>query len=223
MLLQVIPALLNDLPSVENMIDTLPRHRTKTYPKRSMDQVTEFIVHHMASEAPLVNQANYHVNTKGWAGLGYHIVIWKDRIIQANPLDVVSNHCSGHNPQSIGVSILGDLSKRPITDLERKLVAGVLASLNAMLPGRKILGHNECVATTCPATSMDQIRQDVKELELRLTLEDSANDRLARAVKVAGRVNDLYSIASKPGKYQDEAFRKLFIIEDAMKKAGILG
>lgn len=220
-LLTLIPALQSSYPIVENLIDELTRHKTKVYPTRSLDDVNTFVFHHMASEAPLMNQANFHVNRRGWAGLGYHIVIWGNRIIQANPLDLVSNHTSGHNPNGIGVAVLGDLSKRSITPMERKLSAGVLASLNALLPGRQIKGHNQLVRTACPCTDMDEIRGDVSTLELNLALNDTQNDAKARIYAAYGRCTDLYKLATQEGKYREEAQRKWLQIEQAMVDAGV--
>lgn len=220
-LLTPIPALQNDLPIFENLIEQLPRHPTKRYPSRSLDDITEFIVHHMASEAPLINQAKFHVNGRGWAGLGYGAVIDFNRVIIANPLDWISNHTKGHNPQAYGIAIRGDLSKRSITPMERKLIAGVLASLNAMLPGRKILGHNECVKTACPATSVDQIREDVATLELNVALTDTTNDTNSRLFAAYGRFTDLYNLTKSPGPHRAEAIRKCNAIEQAMVDAGV--
>jgi hypothetical protein len=176
----------------------------------------------MASEAPLINQAKYHVNGRGWPRIGYHIVIFNDRIYQTNYLDTESYHTSGNNRIGIGIAILGDLSKRSITPRERELLAAVLASLRAIVPDAEIKGHNQLVRTTCPATDMNVIREDVSTLELKLAVTDTASDQLAKVFALRTRIEDLYQLAIKEGKFQSEAQRKLNRVSSIMESEGLL-
>ena len=109
------------IPQVQNIIDQLPDHPTKKYLQRDVTKIDTLVVHHMASEAPLINQAKYHVNGRGWPRIGYHFVLHKDAIFQTNYLDTESYHTSGQNRTGVGVAILGDLTKRSITKRERKV------------------------------------------------------------------------------------------------------
>jgi hypothetical protein len=224
-LLKITPQLLAaGIPQVENIIDTLPNHPTKVFPKRSMGAVDSFILHHTASEAPLINQAKHHVNNNGWARIGYSIMIVDgSRIVQTNYLDVEAVHCAGWNHRSLGVCVLGDLSKRQLTSRERELLLAVFVSLNAMYPNRKILGHGECKPTACPVISTQKVREEVATLELKLALTDTPNDLLAKAVAVSARVEDLRKIAYDPkNKYNAEGLRKMNRIHDVLVAEGIL-
>lgn len=226
-LLTLIPELLNSgIPPIENIIDKLPNHPSKKYIKRDLSKVTTLVVHHMASEAPLINQANYHVNGRGWARIGYHIVIANNKVYQTNYLDTESYHTSGHNRTGIGIAILGDLSKRNITQLERDLLTAVLVSLHALFPNAQIKGHNQLTATSCPATDMNKIREDVSTLENKLELEAALNEnlqgQLLNAAALHTRVNDLYAKAAAPGKYQVEAIKKLSRVANIMRGEGLL-
>lgn len=222
-LLKITPQLLAmGIPQVENIIDSLPNHPVKRYQQRSMNAVDTWVLHHTASEAPLISQAKFHVNGRGWARIGYSIVIDKDRILQVNPLDVEAVHCAGWNHRSLGVCVLGDLSKRQLTPRERELLLAVFVSLNAMYPDREIKGHNECKATSCPVISTQTIREEVSTLELKIAITDTPNDRLAKAVAVRTRVEDLYLTSQKVGRYQEEAYKKLVRIEGILKAEGLM-
>lgn len=223
-LLTITPQLLAmGIPQVENIIDTLPNNPSKVFPQRSMESVDTFILHHTASEAPLLNQAKYHVYNRNWARIGYSIMIVDgSRIVQTNYLDVEAVHCAGWNHRSLGVCVLGDLSKRQLTPRERELLLAVFVSLNAMYPDREIRGHNECKATSCPIISTQKIREEVATLELKIAITDTPNDRVAKAVAVRTRVEDLYLTSQKVGKYQEEAYKKLVRIEGILKAEGIM-
>src|SRR3990167_1010452 len=224
-LLKITPQLIAmGIPQVENIIDTLPNHPSKVYSQRSMESVDTWILHHTASEAPLINQAKFHVYHRNWARIGYSIMIVDgSRIVQTNPLDVEAVHCAGWNHRSLGVCVLGDLSKRQLTPRERELLLAVFASLNAMYPSRQIKGHNECKPTSCPVISTQKIREEVATLELKIALEGTANDQLAKAVAVRARVEDIYKVAADPAhKYNAEGLRKMNRIHDILIAEGIL-
>lgn len=202
LLLTLTQEMLNKGYKVENMIDSLPNHPTKKYPMRSMSGVDTFTFHHMASEAPLLNQANFHITGRYWARIGYHIVIWGNRIIQTNYLDTQSNHCSGYNHRAIGIAVLADFSKRPMTSMEKELSSVVLAALNAMLPGREIKGHKECgVKTACPVVSMDMIREGVMTLEQEMEQAEAPQKQDEIAYRMANHI--LYLQNMSRGKKSD--------------------
>ncbi|CAM4096967.1 peptidoglycan recognition protein family protein [Paenibacillus alkaliterrae] len=202
-LLSLIPALLsNGIPPIQNIIDQLPNHPTKVYQKRDLSQVTRLIVHHTASEAPLINQAKYHVNGRNWPRIGYHFVIHNGAIYQTNYLDTESYHTSGNNRTGIGVAILGDLTKRSITKHERELITALLASLRTVIPDAEIKGHNECgVKTRCPATSVDAIREDVMTLEMEIEQAQSKPKQEELAYRMANSTLYYYNLAK--GKKSD--------------------
>lgn len=211
-----------NLPQVINITDDLPKHPTKKWPKRSYDLLQGITVHHFASEAPIINQAKYHINAHDWVGLAYSVVIRDGQILQTNYLDDRTTHASGGNDISWGVCIGGDLSKRSMTDFERRALTGVCIALKELKDGLWVKGHNQISKTSCPCTDMNRIREDISSMELNLAVSETPNDKLAQSFKVYTRVVDLYKIASNPGKYQAEAQRKLSKIEDMMKAEGIL-
>lgn len=82
--------------------------------------VTHLIVHHTA-DGPLTNFAawvraiwNFHVNSNGWADIGYNYLIAPDGTIfegRAGGDNVVGAHFSCQNGNTMGVAILGDYTR----------------------------------------------------------------------------------------------------------------
>jgi hypothetical protein len=220
-LLTITPQLLAmGIPQVENIIDKLPNHPTKRYAQRSMESVDTWIMHHTASEAPLINQALFHVNSRGWARIGYSIMIVDgSRIVQTNYLDAEAVHCAGWNHRSMGVCVLGDLSKRQLTARERELLLAVFVSLNAMYPGRQIKGHGECKPTSCPVISMPKLRSDIMATEMQLEQAESAPKKEEIAYRMANHILWLQNMSR--GKKSDGTpatdAQKVWALDELMK------
>lgn len=213
-----------NIPPIEDITDSLPKHSTKVYPMRNIEDIDTITVHHMASDAPLINQAAYHVNGRGWAAIGYTLVIYEGRLYQCNDLLAQTNHSAGHNHHSVSISIHGDLSKRPMTSQERELLYAGILTLKYYLPHIKyIAGHNEQGKTSCPCTSMNQIREDIASLEEQIQFKASDSNQNKEIYESVIRLNDLYDKwINKEGKYskeiQQEALRKLTNLHGALKE-----
>lgn len=223
------------MPNVGPIIDItdkLPKHATKQWSRRDPSMVTRIVVHHMASEAPLENQAKYHINHHGWPGIAYHLCIVKGQIYQTNDLMSLTTHALGANPSGVGIAVLGDLSKRNMTDDERQALYAAILTVKELFPNAKIQGHNEASwetakhSTSCPCTDMDRIRKDIANIEsqtaLTQALEESVNANTARIFAAYTRFSDLYKLATNSGQYQQEAQRKCLQIAEMMIQAGIL-
>lgn len=199
----------NGIPEVINIIDQLPNHPTRKYSLRSVNEINKIVLHHTASEAPLKNQAAYHVNGRGWPRIGYTIVICKDKIYQTNYLDTMSYHCTGQNEHGIGVCILADFSKRPITETERKLLTAVIVSLKQQFPHiKEVYPHKAFQPTSCPVIPIEPVREDVLHMEEELSFAVDVAALAADSFKLATRVRDLQG-KIKHVKYGNESKRKL--------------
>jgi N-acetylmuramoyl-L-alanine amidase len=190
------------VPPIEDLTDVLPRHKTKVYPMREAEQIDTITVHHFASDAPLINQAAFHVNGHGWPGIGYSMVVWKDKLYQTNDLLSQAYHSKDHNHHSIGIAVLGNLSKRPLTDVERNLLyAGILTSKHHLPSIQRIEGHNEQGKTACPCTDMNRIRSDIAALEQSMRpveepvveLPDLREEKIRKALALINEINWLVS------------------------------
>jgi hypothetical protein len=196
------------IPQVINIIDQLPKHPTKTWPARNFNLLEGITVHHFASEAPIVNQANYHINAHGWAGIAYAVIIRDGQILQTNYLDKRTTHASGGNDSSWGVCIGGDLSKRPITDFERRALTGVALGLKEMKENLWVKGHNQISKTSCPCTDMNMIRADILATEEQLHYLNQPSAQFVKAFAIAKRIESLHS-GLGDAKYGNERKRKL--------------
>lgn len=173
---------------MRDIVNEMPKGKSYPWPARSLERIDTIVIHHFASEASLINNANYHINGRGWRGLGYHIVIDNGESKQTNDLSHITNHCSGYNERGIGVSVRGDLSKRPLTELERNLLYATIITLKTLFPKAVVKGHNELTPTTCPCTSMIKIREDVFALEQEIEQMNSPKKKEELAYRMANQV-----------------------------------
>jgi hypothetical protein len=72
-----------------------------------------FVVHHTAgypvsSDAVVRAIQNFHMETRGWADVGYHFLIGPDgKVYQGRDLNYAGAHAYGHNKGSVGVNFMG--------------------------------------------------------------------------------------------------------------------
>lgn len=189
------------VPPIEYIADTLPWHKTEKWEQRPVESIKRIIIHHTASEAPLYNQALYHVNTHGWAGLSYHLIISGGRINQVNSLEDITYHAASNNMDSVAICIHGDLSKREITVQERELLYAAILTVKSLCNIEEVIGHNQVNATSCPCTSMDRIRNDLQTIQNQMEYAKSEEFAKATAFTIANQI--LYMANMLNGKMSD--------------------
>lgn len=224
-----IMALWSNIPQIEDVTDQLPKVPNMTwdtYKKKKVvkgvdtgewvtgprkpEEIDTIVIHHTASDAPLKNQAKYHVDHQKWPGIGYHLAIDEGRIKQCNDLLSMTFHASGNNTYTVSIVVNADLSKREMTSQERELLYAAILTVKRLLPIKHIVGHNELCPTACPCTSMNQIRKDIEYLEMRLVEMQSREYRLQKVNAIARRIVDLYKKAEDTSfEYSDVALAKL--------------
>jgi len=153
------------------------------------------VVHHAASEAPIRNQALYHVNAHGWPGIAYTWCIQNEQIYQTNWLDDRTTHASGANDISFGICVVGDLSKRAITDFERRAITGLVLMAKEQFPHLWVKGHNQVSKTACPCTDMNRIREDIIKVENEIAFNDSAQKKQEIAYRIMNQMNYFYNLS----------------------------
>lgn len=189
-----------NLPEIVDITDQLPKHPTKIWPKRSIESIELSVQHHTASEAPLINQALYHINHHNWAGLAYTFVVDRGNIYQTNDLLSLTSHASGANTIGVGVCINGDLSKRPMIDFERRAIIGIHITLKKLL-GVEVMGHNEASKkyanhiTACPVISMDKLREDIMSVENEIAFNESPQKKEEIAFRLMNQMNYFYNLS----------------------------
>jgi hypothetical protein len=158
----ITPAVEVSRPPIGDIIEALPRHPSLRYRMRNMDEITHVIVHHSAT-LPTISaeaMARYHVNDRGWPGIGYHFVITVDgKIQQTNPLAAASYHAREANAYGVGICFTGDFSitipSPAQLDAGAHLVAWLLQELH--IPLNHVQGHKANVLTTsCPGDQWDE-------------------------------------------------------------------
>lgn len=88
---------------------------TKNLIKKATRKIDKIIIHCSASKEGqnmTVEQIDKAHRKKGWAGIGYHFVIYLDGSIHdGRDIKQVGAHCTGYNTGSIGVCYIGGLDK----------------------------------------------------------------------------------------------------------------
>ncbi len=86
---------------------------------------------------------------RGWSGIGYHLVICRDSIVEAGrPLDDQGAHVASHNKRTVGVCMVGgiDAQGRPednFTQDQYDALGTTIDFLLTMYPDCKVLGHRD--------------------------------------------------------------------------------
>lgn len=138
----------------------------------------EIIVHHTWSPTVAQYQGqetwngirNYHVNSRGWSDIGYHVGIDpKGGIWLLRPLQRTGGHCLGKNETSIGLVVLGnyDIGKDKIGEQwsMAKYVTAILAQ-RFKLTEANVYFHRDFADKSCPGTAINRasFRLDVRKL-----------------------------------------------------------
>ena len=176
-------------PEIVDLVDSLEKHPTQTYPNRTKP-ITRLVIHHAASSNQTTVQtiAHYHVHTNGWAGIGYHYVVAQDgAIYQSQRDETKSNHAGGEpNNFSLGICLIGRFTKTNQDGLPREpqdqvptpaqmtsvshLAAWLMQKYKIVI--EEVMGHRDVwpKGTVCPgdqwlvdATWKNTLRQRVKD------------------------------------------------------------
>lgn len=123
--------------------------------------VNEIIIHCSATPEGrdyTVEDIDKWHRAKGWAGIGYHYVIYRDGSIHKGRDEAkVGAHCLGHNLTSIGVCYIGGLSakdgktaKDTRTKEQKTALTALLKELKTRYPTAKVYGHRDFATKDCP-------------------------------------------------------------------------
>lgn len=94
---------------------------------------------------------NYHKNSRGYAGIGYHYYVRKDgKVYKGRPEQYAGAHCPGINSNSIGICAEGDFDKEIMSEVQKKAIIELVLDIKKRHNIKWIKGHREVLATTCP-------------------------------------------------------------------------
>ena len=106
-----------------------------------------------------------HVNSRGWADIGYHFVIDPlGNVWEARPLIYQGAHVKDHNERNMGVMVLGNFEEQvPTRAALIALDAFVRSQMNRFgVPVSRVVTHQELAATACPGRSLQRHMVDVR-------------------------------------------------------------
>ena len=109
------------------------------------------VMHHSGSEHDSPESIHRYHTSKGWNGIGYHIVIARDGTIVFThrwTQGISGAHCRNYN-KMVGICVLGDLNKRPMYRDQNASLTWLLRTLVDVNEG-PIKLHKELGSTLCP-------------------------------------------------------------------------
>jgi len=164
----------------------LPRHPVAKYRRRKLEAIERVVIHHsgVAADVGPERIAAYHVNNRGWPGIGYHFCIGADGTIYwCNDLEAVSYHVAEQNADTLGICLLGCFTgaSEP-TDMQISATRELLKVLDGWLGVPGLAGHKDLTATRCPGDTWHMWRGQLKDSDEVARLRDllSGIERLAK-------------------------------------------
>lgn len=142
-------------PSIEDIVDQLPKHPTKQYATRDLGAIDYITVHHSATGPTATPEtiARYHVESRDWPGIAYHYLVYYDgRIYQTNYLETVSYHDTENAP-SVGLCLVGNFTSAPPTVAQLAATRRLVEYLRDRLPGVIARPHRQVSQTACPGAT----------------------------------------------------------------------
>lgn len=94
---------------------------------------------------------NYHKNTRGYAGIGYHFYIRRDgKIYRGRPENYIGAHAYGANSDSIGVCFEGNFDEEEMTQEQIASGKEIVTYLRNKYSNIEFTEHRKVCNTSCP-------------------------------------------------------------------------
>ena len=116
-------------------------------------QATRKIIIHHAASAGDVDAATVHRwhLANGWSGIGYHYLVRMDGTVErGRPEDIVGAHAKGHNDDSIGVCLAGNLDLKSPAPAQMLAVVELVREIQSRYGDLDLLRHSDVGSTACP-------------------------------------------------------------------------
>jgi len=114
-----------------------------------MRKIAKIVVHHTGVDTT-IDKLRASVQRRGYSDIPYHFVIDTDGTLHATrPITRMGAHCKGHNADSIGIALMGNLDRVPPTEAQVATLTRLIADLRRKYPV-PIFGHGELRNTACP-------------------------------------------------------------------------
>lgn len=150
--------------NINNIIDDLPNHPTKTYSTRDLSQINKIVVHHTAGtfshDAFDINRWHTSPESEGgrdWPRIGYHFFIDKlGTIFQVNHLNTRSYHTIDNNTSGLAIALEGSFDKENLGNAQRQSLTKLISYLRNNLPQNlQVYGHGELQSNKPDCPSID--------------------------------------------------------------------
>lgn len=131
-------------------------------------ETEKIIIHHSGVSVlqSVYTIHDYHKNTNGWAGIGYHFYVRKNgNIYRGRPENTVGAHCSGENYNSIGICFEGNFEKEEMNEEQLKAGRELVNYLKDKYKINKVKKHNDYGNTDCPGKNFpfNSIKKEIEE------------------------------------------------------------
>ncbi len=140
-----------------NISDTNPMNGIQTITVHHDGMSPEIIRSQADAAARLELIRSSHVDSRGWADIGYHLIVDpQGRIWQGRPMNLQGAHVKDHNPHNLGVLVMGNFEEQHPTPQALATLDQLLANQAAVhrVPFGSIRTHQEWASTACPGRNL---------------------------------------------------------------------
>ncbi|XP_055587934.1 peptidoglycan-recognition protein SC2-like [Uranotaenia lowii] len=124
------------------------------------------VVHHTAGstcnsqatcDTQMRNIQNFHMNTNGWADIGYNFCIGHGIVYEGRGWSRQGAHAPGFNDRSLGLCFLGTfdtvLPVQASLNIAHQFISCAV-SLGHVASNYWVIGHRQAIATSCPGNAL---------------------------------------------------------------------
>lgn len=184
---------------------------------RPLEQVRYLVIHHSGgtdNETP-DSIANYHVNNRGWGGVGYHFIISKNgNCYYVGDLTTARAHVYNYNHLALGICLIGSFMNGKEPSEEQIISAHELCSqllfrspdIAGIDGWEDLKGHKELQATACPGDSWVNYKNKIIQgISSPIDIDDNNEDLLEREKNI----KELYQLVL--GREADQEGLKIYL------------
>lgn len=144
------------------------------------------VLHHSASKKCSPDDIHrIHINSNGWAGIGYHFYVGIDgSIYRGRPIDMIGAHVEDNNSRCLGICFEGNFEVDKMTVAQIKAGQWLIKYVKGIYPDIIFKKHKDFNATACPGRNFlfekiikgetTEVAEIVKELNVRGIMTNSS-------------------------------------------------
>ena len=137
------------------IVNDLPKHPTKRYGKRRLDQIKYFVIHHSGNDGDVYSASRYHIS-KDWPGISYTFWISSlGEIYTTNDLDTISYGVANNNTRCLSICVQGNFDDKMPNEAQLRSLTELISRLNNLIGKREVKVHRDFVNTGCPGNKLD--------------------------------------------------------------------